>query len=87
MNWSSFRPGGGGVPVSSSGWASSRIPRSSGTPLGYCSHSGILLLELSWLGNSLGTACVGVISSYLRVLIGPKVMTISLSVVDWLRTR
>ena len=31
------------VPVSSSGWASSRIPR------GYCSHSGILLLELNCL--------------------------------------
>ena len=39
------------------------------------------------LGAQLSTACVGVISSYLRVLIGPKVMTISLSVVDWLRTR
>ena len=64
------------VPVSSSGWASSRIPR------GYCSHSG-LAGKLS--RNS--TACVGVISSYLRVVIGPKVMTISLSVVDWLRTR
>ena len=33
------------------------------------------------------TVFVGVISSYLRVSIVSKVMTISLSVVDWLRTR
>ena len=49
--------------------------------------AGILLVG-TLLGTALySTACVGVISSYLRVLIGPKVMTISLSVVDWLRTR
>ena len=41
------------VPVSSSGWASSRIPRSSGTPLGYCCGSSARnCTRRNWLGNS-----------------------------------
>ena len=73
MNWSSFRPGGGGF----------RCLRPAGRLLGYRGDTALTPEYYCW--NS--TACVGVISSYLRVLIGPKVMTISLSVVDWLRTR
>ena len=76
MNWSSFRPGGGGF----------RCLRPAGRLLGYRGDTAGASTRNSTL-NSAGTACVGVISSYLRVLIGPKVMTISLSVVDWLRTR
>ena len=49
-------------------------------------HSTRLGPQLS-VWDTTDTILVGVISSYLRVLIGPKVMTISLSVVDWLRPR
>ena len=84
MNWSSFRPGGGGF----------RCLRPAGRLLGYRGLRGHrwdtaagVLLGTALVGTGWGTLLVGVISSYLRVLIGPKVMTISLSVVDWLRTR
>ena len=80
MNWSSFRPGGGGF----------RCLRPAGRLLGYRWDTAAgVLLGTALVGTLLGPqlSSVGVISSYLRVLIGPKVMTISLSVVDWLRTR
>ena len=74
------------VPVSSSGWVSSRIPRVRALVGGYCLR-GYCTDCYCRRCDTNSNPPVGVISSYLRVLIGPKVMTISLSVVDWLRTR